>query len=254
MMANPGTVDTAPFRRLAWDSEHFGFQVGELTDPALDDVGLQAVLTLARGLNYRLAYWPTYSTRVLPQALLSAFGGVHVDDKVTFIRSLPEALSRVEDTAPPGVRITEYPEAPAPEALINLAIRAGEYSRFKVDPRFPREKFRTLYETWIRRSTLRELAAVVLLATGLDETLAGMITASLKDVTATIGLLAVADSFQGRGVGSALINATHSWAAAGGAKQAKVITQLVNRPAYKLYERSGYQQLSVQRIYHFWLE
>ena len=44
-----------------------------------------------------------------------------------------------------------------------LAIAAGEYSRFAVDRRFPREKSESLYRIWIQRSVSGEIAVLFLL-------------------------------------------------------------------------------------------
>jgi dTDP-4-amino-4,6-dideoxy-D-galactose acyltransferase len=49
-----------------------------------------------------------------------------------------------------------------------------------------------------------------------------------------------------------LIRGAHNWMRSRGAREARVVTQMINAPACRLYERAGYRQASVQNIYHFW--
>jgi GNAT superfamily N-acetyltransferase len=153
-----------------------------------------------------------------------------------------------------GFRIVEYPCVPATNRLLTLAVAAGHLSRFNVDPHIPKEKFASLYHTWMQRSTLRELADIVLVvtATGVNDDFAGFITASEVDAGGKIGLIAVLDAFQGKGVGSLLMRAIHQWMIGRNAKQSIVVTQLANIAACKLYERLEYHLIDVQHYYHFW--
>ena len=65
--------------------------------------------------------------------------------------------------------------------------------------------------------------------------------------------VAVAAEVRGKGIGSALMHAAHRWMQHRGAREAQVVTQLVNLPACRLYERSGYRLSRVQHYFHFWL-
>ena len=134
--------------------------------------------------------------------------------------------------------ILPYTATTPSAALTELAIAAGKYSRFNVDPAFPREKFQAMYRLWIERSVRGELADAVLVAatdpTDNEEQVqsdpAGMITVAESGGVAQIGLIAVAGTMRGRGIGSALIDAAHRWMQSRGACEARVVTQLDNLP------------------------
>jgi len=106
----------------------------------------------------------------------------------------------------------------------------------------------------MKRSTLRELADIVLVVTPTDsnDDCAGIVTASAADTVGKVGLIAVLDAWQGQGLGSLLMGAIHRWMIGRGVKQSTVVTQLVNTAACKLYERLGYHLINVQHYYHFW--
>jgi dTDP-4-amino-4,6-dideoxy-D-galactose acyltransferase len=79
-----------------------------------------------------------------------------------------------------------------------------------------------------------------------------MITVQATAGIGNIGLIAVAETQRGRGIGSLLIEAAHGWMAAAGAKKSTVVTQAANVPACRLYERTGYTLEHAENFYHFW--
>jgi len=239
---------------LPWDSEHFGGQVSEISTPNLDDTTLYNVLRFARRHGIEIVYWATSLERHVSPSLLCDFSGMLVDRKATFLFDLVPVACTDRDMASSVLRILEYPCAPATHRLLNLAVTAGHFSRFNIDPHIPKEKFISLYHTWMKRSTLRELADIVLVVTPTDsnDDCAGIVTASAADTVGKVGLIAVLDAWQGQGLGSLLMGAIHRWMIGRGVKQSTVVTQLVNTAACKLYERLGYHLINVQHYYHFW--
>jgi dTDP-4-amino-4,6-dideoxy-D-galactose acyltransferase len=246
--------------RLEWESRHFSVAAAQLSGPDVNDAPLAEALSLARRQGVQLLVWPAQDGRDVPRELLEEFGGSLVDRKATFFRHLQPALPGNESQMPADRPVIEYAAATTSAALIELAISAGVYSRFHLDPHFTDGKFAAMYQSWIERSVTKELADIVLVVPLNDhhgapaDPLGGMITLSESSGVATIGLLAVAATVQGRGIGSSLMRAAESWMRDRGAREARVVTQLANRPACRLYARSGYFLLRVQYYYHFWLQ
>ncbi len=189
----------------------------------------------------------------VPSALLNEFTGRLVVQRVTYQIELDRSNCPAPGTIRGGLQIREYTRGPASFALRELAIAAGAFSRFHRDPAFPEECFLKLYTTWIDRSCRRELADTVLIAKSpAEEEELGMVTIAVEDRVATIGLIAVASSARGQGVGHLLMQAAHQWMVAHDSRMARVVTQLDNRPACRLYESCGYRLEQVQSYYHFW--
>jgi dTDP-4-amino-4,6-dideoxy-D-galactose acyltransferase len=233
--------------------------VAQLASLDLDDAALAAALRLARQQGVQLLVWPAGSGREVPRELLDAFAGALVDRKASFSRPLPPVLANDDSLRAVQFPIVPYTATTASAALVELALSAGVYSRFRVDPHFPKEKFEAMYRLWIERSVNNELADIVLVVPlgdhdGVTDTrLGGMITLSETGGLASIGLVAVAATSRGAGIGSALMHAALRWMQGRGAREAQVVTQLANLPACRLYERSGYRLSRVQHYYHFWL-
>jgi dTDP-4-amino-4,6-dideoxy-D-galactose acyltransferase len=235
---------------LDWDTSHFGFSVGRIAAETTD-AELHTALNEARTRAYRLVYWATPPDRAPPPRLLAEFNGRLVDRKVTFSRSLSGAD---QPAAKSHVTIVPFDESECSTELTALAIAAGAYSRFAADPRIPRDKFERLYQVWIERSVRGEIADAVLVArdSAAEAHLAGMITVKVTNGVGNIGLVAVAETHRGRGIGSHLIDAAHGWMIARNATKTTVVTQAANAPACRLYERAGYTIEQAENYYHFW--
>jgi dTDP-4-amino-4,6-dideoxy-D-galactose acyltransferase len=270
MMPTIATPDATPnaatsVTRLEWDSVHFGFQVGRIAGD-VSDVELEAALVHARKRAFRLVYWATAPDRQASPQLLADFGGQLVDQKVTFARALHADEAAATSG---GLTIVHYGKREISDELTDLSIAAGEYSRFAVDPRVPRDRFEEMYRIWIAASVCGEMAGTVLIARDLaidgdgkvtnlagkssaGEAIAGMITIKVTDGVGNIGLIAVSESHRGRGIGSRLIEAAHAWMIQRGASKTTVVTQAANVPACALYRRAGYAIEHAENYYHFW--
>jgi dTDP-4-amino-4,6-dideoxy-D-galactose acyltransferase len=244
-----------PLTPLAWDTQHFGFPVAEICQPNLSDEGLRQALDLARRQGVVLVYWSTEAERKLPLGLLQAYNGTRVDEKATFVAELSRVRGQAEvEVGAARPCVTLYPRAEPTPRLLALGVAAGEHSRFARDSRVPRDRFEALYRIWLERSTRGELADAVLVATlsGADPEPAGLITFRQYGQEAHIGLLAVLAPARGQGLGGCLMKAAHHWMAARGVLRSRVVTQLANEPACRLYRRSGYCLHDVKHVYHFW--
>ncbi|HVX11594.1 MAG TPA: GNAT family N-acetyltransferase [Pirellulales bacterium] len=238
-----------------WDTAFFGFRVAEIDARELDERSLADYLLAARDERCELVYWRTDPQRALSPELLDRFAGQLVDRRVTYRLLLHEADSG--GAAAMASAVCECPVGPASEQLRELAIVAGQFSRFKTDRRFPTALFEALYRRWIDRSTLHEIADAVLVAPGGAAAngaveMLGMSTISAADERATIGLIAVRAEVQGKGIARALMSASHAWMLDRGLRESFVTTQEANRRACALYERCGYRVGEHSLFYHFW--
>ena len=256
-MLSASPVDTVELERLPWDSEHFVFPVARLRGPRLPTAELEAALLTARERAIQLVYWSADPRQQVADRLLREFGGLRVDQRAAFERTLdpvPEPVPAAVMRNPDSFTVRELPTGRPSSELVELAIEAGVCSRFRIDPRIPREAAQRLYAVWMERSALREIAdGVLVVSPSADpEHPLGLITLSARNSAGTIGLLAVAHASRGRGIGSLLLNSAHAWLARRGAQNVSVVTQLGNAPACGLYVKNGYRLADWKTNYHFW--
>lgn len=232
-----------------WDSEFFGIRVAQIDGRELGEEPLAAALLEAKRGGFELVYWQSNAGTEVTPGLLHRFAGQLVDRRLTYQLALCDAIHDCSSAA--RELIVEHPIGPAANDLAELAIAAGEFSRFKVDRHLPCGRFEALYRTWIERSTRQEIADAVFTAQA-DGRILGMSTLSANPPSGKIGLISVRQEARGRGIGRGLLATAHRWMAKNGLRESSVTTQECNHAACALYERCGYQVVDRSRIYHFW--
>jgi dTDP-4-amino-4,6-dideoxy-D-galactose acyltransferase len=232
---------------LEWDSEFFGIKAARINTPDLTEPELRTVLARLVAEGVRLVYWPAHNQ--CDDKAIGRLGGCLVDTKTTFVID----FRALDLAAFLSTSIVEayIPSMPAAD-LERLAIQSGAYSRFAVDPQFPREKFLALYSIWIARSLNREIATEVLVIRE-GAAVVGMVTLGEKNGRGDIGLIAVDERCRGRKYGETLVRAAQQWFIAQGYALGQVVTQGENRPACALYVKCGYTIDKIEYYYHFWL-
>lgn len=239
---------------LEWDSHHFGFLIGRVNSPDLSYGELDDTLRLARKGGIRLVYWFTSEDRVVPRSVMEGYDGTLVDQKATFTGRVSVLLQQDAYKHDTAIQICEYPCQTACADLLNLAVLAGRFSRFRLDPHIAHERFEELFHRWVDRSSLHEFADAVFVAQNTQRRILGLVTVSRCDEeTGEIGLIAVAEEAQGCGLGRRLLQSAHSCMYNSQHNNSVVVTQLVNEPACRLYHSTGYTLERVENVYHFWL-
>jgi dTDP-4-amino-4,6-dideoxy-D-galactose acyltransferase len=235
------------YRILEWDSNFFGIKVGRISCPTLRQEQLDEILSDMARAHVKLAYWP--SDTEIRSSATRELGGRLVDRKTTF--EIDFRCLNPGDFISTGLVETYTPSMPVVE-LEALAIRSGQYSRFRVDPHISSDKFETLYKTWLRRSLTKQIANEVLVIRE-GGSVVGMVTLVDDQGKGEIGLLAVGPQHTGRRYGEILVRAAQVGFIRNGYRFGQVTTQANNVPACNLYKKCGYSVKTVSYFYHFWL-
>jgi len=231
--------------KIDWDSAFFNFRVGRIEGAINTEKDLRNIESLMEENNIELSY---YSTLNQLSSCLSESNklDIHlVDKKVTYTKSINSELITHKSIA-----VIDQ-KTPHKNKLIHLAIQSGVYSRFNIDKRIGKEKFKELYGIWIKKSLDRKISKEVL---GFKENneLAGFVTLGEKNKRGDIGLIAVDYDFRGKGIGKTLMKSAEKWFSNLGYSLIQVVTQKDNIPACRLYESCGYDIESTEFFYHFW--
>ena len=108
-----------------------------------------------------------------------------------------------------------------------------------------------MYREWINKSVSKTIADEVFLYE--NKQILGIVTLKLKENIATIGLIAVAENQQGKGIGRKLVDACMDFCQKNNIKKIEVATQKANLQACNFYEKYGFSVKEITPIYHFWL-
>lgn len=214
---------------LEWDSNFFGYKIGESQGmPDLEEASKE---------GYKLLY-------VKSKTPIPELSHNFLDHKIIHRKELSEK-GEIQGVKPlKGTPITSD--------LLNLAFEAGHVSRYKLDPNFKNDEFRKLYEAWIKNSLSGEIANEVFGYFEKEKCL-GFITVKVKGDEASIGLLVIDPSAQGKGLASQLTKAAEAYAQSVGAHFLTVATQATNTNACRFYTKNGYQEYTEDLTYHVWI-
>ena len=228
--------------RLQWDSDFFGLRIGRAFVRSIEDS--LALVSQKEALKdvYDLVY--VFGEQGVEFSCVDA---KLVDQKVVLALS---EFPRYETDE--NVKLWDISK-PVTDSLLYLALVSGKYSRFRLDNRFPAGSYERLYSRWIEQSVNHAMATEVFcyMVGGMPK---GLVTLDLKaGDEGTVGLVAIAEDCQHRGVGTAMMRHVISYAQKQSCKKLSVATQFDNHPACRLYEKVGFKVESMTNVWHWWL-
>jgi dTDP-4-amino-4,6-dideoxy-D-galactose acyltransferase len=228
---------------LEWDSKFFGKKIAKIE---FADIANNASIinTKIANSSFDLIYCfvPEKESNV-EDVIDCIVDATWVDGKVTFVKKVDEKLGDVNESVLSVNAMSD--------SLYSLAIKAGVFSRYHIDPNFEPGQYIRLYEKWIENSVNRSLAIEVFAFIESGNTL-GMITIGEKNNRADIGLLGIDSSIRRKGIASTLLKVAEQFAQKRGYKELQVVTQIQNGPACKLYEKYGFKKEAIVNIFHVW--
>lgn len=239
-------TDTPLCRRLAWDSEFFGFPVARVERESLDSETAAAALDWCRRERIRCLYFLS-STEPASVRAAEASRFHLVDVRMTLKHSLDDAAAAARRAPVRTFRLSDV------DALVAIVRTSFHDTRFFRDAGFPRDRAARLYEVWIEQACAG--AAETVLVAPSDGAPGGFISCHLDSSgAARIGLVGVADEAQGLGLGRHLVQGAVEYFARGGATQATVVTQGQNVRALSVYQRCGFRTSATELWYHRWFD
>jgi len=230
---------------LPWDSEFFGRRVqrtdGDIqSEDDIRHIDRQAVLS-----RTSLIYHFQSEERIALCSLLCANGFRFIQQQAVFI--WPKDGGRRDIGGRGGVSVFRQ-GVDRPEALYDIAIEVGRYSRFALEPSVGAAKTDELYRRWVDNSCSGLLADRVLVVRS-GSKIRGFCTLKSKNGHMTIGLIGVSQNARREGVGTALMQAALQEAARRG-QDICVTTQTNNIAAMNFYARCGFKLSYVHSVFH----
>lgn len=227
--------------RLTWDSDFFGLRIGRADIRSSEDSCALVHQKESLKAGFDLVY--VFGNQGIG---FSGEGTTLVDRKMVY--TLSECSDVFFDD---HVELWDGNKL-VTRALLDLALVSGKYSRFKLDSQFPVGSYERLYSRWIEQSVKRVMATEVFCYL-VGDTPKGLVTLDLKEDVGSIGLVAIAEDYQHRGVGTAMMRHVISYAQKHTCKKLSVATQFDNKAACSLYEKVGFKVESMTNVWHWWL-
>lgn len=221
-------------KRLDWDSAFFGFEVGEG----------ELSTDYSEASNFDLL---VIKQKKEEDIFLFEFEKMFQETKIIYEKKLTSVeLDPFYDS------IKDFDEEVIDKSeLYLLAFESGRYSRFKLDPKIPQEKFELLYSKWVDNSVDKKIADKLFYIRNSQEVI-GFVTLKNNDFFSTIGLIAVSKNYQGKGLGKGLLLKAENYCITQNIFNLKIPTQKENILACHFYEKMGYAVNDEVIIKHYW--
>ncbi|MFT3748915.1 MAG: GNAT family N-acetyltransferase [Agriterribacter sp.] len=231
-------------KKLNWDSNFFGYNIGSVNISKSDKFNLANLNTTIKHSNYDLIYLfcdvelDSFEVqKSIPDAIL-------VDEKVTFTKSL---LAEILPKKKENIFVIHQ----GTESLYEIALQIGVHSRFNVDKNIGKSNYEKLYKAWLDESVSRKICDEVFGWVN-DGEIEGLMTIGQKKELMNIGLIGVNHQSRGKGIATSLLEHAELYTQTKGLKEIQIVTQKQNLPAINLYLKLGYSQESVTKIFHIW--
>lgn len=232
------------FGSREWDSDFFGFSIGDLTVEESDVVSeIHSFLGGSVSRAYRCIYVTSKNLDQI-QGVNSLQSGAHT----LFERRVYEKKLSKSEKQPTEISLLSSNDNR--DDLYSLALASGHASRFVQDQRFSTHAAR-YFRAWIDNSINGSMADCIFVTRNSGRVI-GFITVSTNKGYAQVGLIAVDQSFRRNGIGRQLLRAAENFAFSAGKETLRIPTQGNNDVATSFYEREGYSCIQKEYTIHVW--
>jgi ribosomal protein S18 acetylase RimI-like enzyme len=241
--------DTAPCERLDWDSDFFGMPIARFAAPVVDEETLLQADTWCHAREIRCLYLLLTPDNAHEIGTVKKAGYRSVATRVELFADCGQSRASLGSGRSSDVRAAVRSDLPALRAIAGHSHHA---SRFYADGGFSEAKCNLLFETWIQRSFDSQTERVDVVTT--EGVPVGYVAYGPDALGASgqIGLIAIAESYRGRGLGSALVCRVLEWVDSEQVSGLSVVTQATNLAALRLYRQHAFETTSVAEWFHKW--
>jgi dTDP-4-amino-4,6-dideoxy-D-galactose acyltransferase len=220
---------------LEWDSNFFKKKIGDIAINEEENVNLTE--------DYDLIVVKQISD---VDVALNGFHLSFKEMKVNFIKEL-------NDLDLPDSEIIKDTDSNRKNAdfFKELAYESGKKSRFLLDRKFGKTKFKELYDMWVINSLNKKFALKTFYIEEDGKAIA-FVTLQKYDSLGKIGLIATHPDLQGKGFGKKLLQKAESFCIKNGITHLEIPTQKENIQACSFYKKQGYTIKDEIIIKHYW--
>jgi dTDP-4-amino-4,6-dideoxy-D-galactose acyltransferase len=215
------------FTLREWDSQFFNRRIFSFELPAIEtasyDWPKNSLTTVKVG-----------STDYVYLDAINSHGFSFVEGELVFQKAVTGATNSTVFTDFVAFIATESSIAELKLLVSDLYVN----SRFR-EPWFTATERNSFYQMWVENAVLAKFDDCCLVLKN-EGSISGFVTIRIREKEATIGLIGVAEPFQGQGIGKKLLELVQDYCVSKKATVIKVATQTSNISAANLYSKTGF--------------
>ena len=241
----------APAAFLPWDSEFFGLRIARVLGDRLDGRAMAPLEEWCSDNGIDCLYFLA-DPDVPDSVALAEESGFRLFDVRVLLRHVIGRYPDLPVNGTAGYMLRPIRGEDIP-ALMDIAGRIHQITRFWRDPGFPADRCSELYRRWLERDVAGRADRVLVCEHGGRPV--GYITCILDRESpghGTISLLGVHEAHRQKGMGSRLLRGAIEWFASEGTGDISVVTQGTNISSLRVYQEAGFLIDSVMLWFHRW--
>ena len=236
------------FKKLQWDSDYFGINIGYISCLRLTPNIEKVVKDFTKKEKIDLLEYLCNCHDKISVLNAEKSGYSFVDMRLTFEHYLNNDIRYSQKH---GYRV-EKGCLQDIEKLRTIAADIYKDSRYYFDGDFDRKKVKEFYINWIEKAILGSYDDYAYVLYRKNEPLGFCTVKEYKRNAVGIGLLGADKKIQGNGMGEYLLKASLSKLKEQGKKYVEVVTQGRNYEAQRLYQKCGFLTKKTELWYHKW--
>lgn len=236
------------FKKLQWDSEYFGINIGYISCLRLTPNIERMVKEFTKREKIGLLEYLCNCHDKVSVINAERSGYSFVDMRLTFERYLNNNISVKERE---GFRVDKGSPQDI-EKLRSIASDIYKDSRYYFDGEFERSKVVDFYINWIEKAILGTFDDYAYVIYKKNDPAGFCTIKEYKKNAVKIGLVGIDKSIQGNGMAGYLLNTSLMKLQENGKKYVEVVTQGRNYEAQRLYQKCGFLTNKTELWYHKW--
>lgn len=237
---------------LQWDSEFFKRSVAKISINANEDIDLAETLVNCTQQNYKLLYFFIDNKNEIVTKKIQKQLGLPINQKIIFdITDLSGENIQLQPNASLSYKLLQRGEADKIyNRIVALTIKAGTFSRFKLDEKIEQYYFEEMYRIWVKALLYNSNYRVIIIedTNKPDDEIIGFIAYKIIEAGYKIDFMSISDNYKKQGLGKALIKKMTEQITAPN----YVITEIhqQNIGAYNFFTNLGFAVKQTIDIYH----
>jgi dTDP-4-amino-4,6-dideoxy-D-galactose acyltransferase len=237
---------------LEWDSNFFNRAVAKIDIDENEVVNISQIIEDCKKAHYKMLYIFVNSRNAGMKAKAAALLGTAINEKIIFEKTTflndnakisPNTIYTVVTADAKTYGKTFYSK------ILDLTIKAGSFSRFKLDEKLDTHKFEEMYQIWVD-ALINDKNYRLIIAKTNDENIIGFLSYKIIEKEYKIDFMSIEEGYKKKGVGKALLQKTYVNINEKDFKS--IITEIhaANIGAYNFFISHGFKVKEAFEIYH----
>ena len=240
---------------LEWDSNFFNRAIAKIDIGENEEVDFNQTIEGCKNQGYKLLYVFVDSRNIAMKAKAVALWGTAINEKIILEKTDfvgESAEGKLNDKYSVANAATISKGSDFYDRILALTIKAGAFSRFRLDPKLDTQKFVDMYTIWVNM-LINDKDYRVIVVKNNQDCVIGFLSYKTIEKGYKIDFMSIDESYKQMGIGKALLQKMYEEVIKGEFKYIVTEIHSANTGAFKFFISNDYTVTEAFEIYHLHL-